>query len=51
MGMAEDMLREDVENNRAIGAHGCAAMLKHSPNGDKLRVLTHCNTGKGGIEK
>jgi len=37
--LAEDLLREDVEVNRAIGRHG-AALLP-----DPATVLTHCNAG------
>ena len=36
---AHAMCREDVENNRTLGAHG-AALLP-----DKATVLTHCNAG------
>lgn len=38
-GEAEEILREDVEVNRAIGRWG-AALIK-----DGSRVLTHCNAG------
>jgi methylthioribose-1-phosphate isomerase len=37
---------EDVELNRAIGAHGAAVMRTlHERAGRPINVLTHCNTG------
>jgi methylthioribose-1-phosphate isomerase len=36
---AERIARQDVERNRALGAHGAPLL------GDGARVLTHCNTG------
>lgn len=38
-GIAEAIHREDIENNRALGAHGAALL----PPG--AQVLTHCNAG------
>ncbi|MFD0375656.1 S-methyl-5-thioribose-1-phosphate isomerase [Streptomyces sp. NPDC059525] len=37
--------REDVEANRALGAHGADWLLKRQGEDRPLRVLTHCNTG------
>lgn len=48
---AEAMLRDDVEANRRMGAHGAdalaaaAAAAGRGSAGGRLRVLTHCNTG------
>lgn len=40
----EAMLLKDIEDNKAIGAHGARAIL--SAGGESAaRVLTHCNTG------
>lgn len=39
----EAMLRKDIEDNRAIGTNGAAAILKNTDG--MVRVLTHCNTG------
>jgi methylthioribose-1-phosphate isomerase len=39
LGAAEQLARDDIVRNRALGAHGAALL----PNGS--RVLTHCNTG------
>ena len=36
---AEEILREDVEANMAIGRHGAALL------GDRVTLLTHCNAG------
>ncbi|KAL4457683.1 hypothetical protein ABPG75_012548 [Micractinium tetrahymenae] len=46
----EEMLREDVAANKAMGAHGAAALLaaaqaRGRAADGRLRVLTHCNTG------
>lgn len=41
---AEAMLAKDVADNRAIGAHGAAALLEPAGKGN-IRLLTHCNTG------
>lgn len=40
---AEAMLAADVADNRAIGEHGAAAILKSAAG--PVSVLTHCNTG------
>ncbi|MEU6593003.1 S-methyl-5-thioribose-1-phosphate isomerase [Streptomyces sp. NPDC046881] len=37
--------REDVEANRAMGAHGADWLLKRIGEDRPLRILTHCNTG------
>lgn len=40
----EEMLRKDIEDNKAIGTNGANAILQNSTDG-MVRVLTHCNTG------
>jgi methylthioribose-1-phosphate isomerase len=47
---AETMMEADIANNRSIGMHGMHAILSEASarglrGGDKLRLLTHCNTG------
>ena len=43
---AEKMLVDDVSDNEAIGRHGAEWILKHaSTQGQKVSILTHCNTG------
>ncbi|MDX2763530.1 S-methyl-5-thioribose-1-phosphate isomerase [Streptomyces europaeiscabiei] len=37
--------REDVDANRAMGAHGADWLLKRVGVDRPLRILTHCNTG------
>lgn len=37
--------REDVQANRAMGAHGADWLLKRAGEDRPLRILTHCNTG------
>ncbi|MFJ4623980.1 S-methyl-5-thioribose-1-phosphate isomerase [Streptomyces sp. NPDC088812] len=37
--------REDVDANRAMGAHGADWLLKKAGEDRPLRILTHCNTG------
>ncbi|KAJ8667203.1 hypothetical protein QAD02_008865 [Eretmocerus hayati] len=39
------MLEKDIADNKAIGDHGAAEILKKNPNEKQVRVLTHCNTG------
>lgn len=39
------MLEKDVADNKAIGDHGAAEILKKSSNEEQVRVITHCNTG------
>jgi methylthioribose-1-phosphate isomerase len=39
LAAAEDLARDDVVRNRALGAHGAALLPK------RARVLTHCNAG------
>ncbi|RYG99710.1 hypothetical protein EON65_50035 [archaeon] len=41
---AEEIWKEDIRTNRAMGQHGLAQILK-LVNRDKIRVLTICNTG------
>jgi len=42
----EAMLEKDVSDNQAIGGYGAKALLSHAQcSGEKIRVLTHCNTG------
>ena len=42
----EAMMAADVSDNRAIGMYGAAAILTGLPAEAKVRVLTHCNTGR-----
>nr|XP_010952465.1 methylthioribose-1-phosphate isomerase isoform X3 [Camelus bactrianus] len=43
---AEDMLEKDLRDNRSIGDLGARHLLERAaPGGDKVTVLTHCNTG------
>ncbi|MFF8644571.1 S-methyl-5-thioribose-1-phosphate isomerase [Streptomyces sp. NPDC015345] len=44
---ADAVVREDLDANHAMGAHGADWLLKRvAPKGERpLRVLTHCNTG------
>ncbi len=51
---AEDMLSRDVSQNKVMGRHGAEALLEacrargsvnSSGESEKIRVLTHCNTG------
>lgn len=39
------MLTKDIEDNKAIGRHGCEAILNSLSGDGTVRVLTHCNTG------
>lgn len=39
----EEMLRKDIEDNRAIGTNGANAILQNTDG--LVRILTHCNTG------
>uniref|UniRef100_A0A8C6Y424 Methylthioribose-1-phosphate isomerase n=1 Tax=Naja naja TaxID=35670 RepID=A0A8C6Y424_NAJNA len=41
---AEALLDKDLEDNKSIGEHGACHLLQHVGQ-DKVRVLTHCNTG------
>lgn len=41
----EAMLQKDIEDNKAIGAHGAQAILSSIQGDSPIRVLTHCNTG------
>lgn len=47
---AEDLMAEDISSNKVMGGYGADAMLAAAQargrgQGDKIRVLTHCNTG------
>jgi len=42
---AEQMLIDDVADNRAIGDHGAKWLINQNPSLPKFKVLTHCNTG------
>lgn len=42
---AEKMLEDDVKDNEAIGANGAEWILRRAHRGQKVCVLTHCNTG------
>lgn len=44
VGEIEGMLAKDVSDNQSVGRHGAEHMLQLT-NADKLKVLTHCNTG------
>lgn len=42
----EDMLAKDLRDNRSIGDLGARHLLERAaPEGGKVIVLTHCNTG------
>ncbi|KAM3834976.1 methylthioribose-1-phosphate isomerase [Vipera latastei] len=41
---AEALLDKDLEDNKSIGEHGACHLLQQAGQ-DKVRVLTHCNTG------
>ena len=47
IGEAEQMLEDDVSDNKAIGRHGAAAIMAHlaASGRSQARMLTHCNTG------
>lgn len=43
---AEEMLEKDLRDNRNIGDLGARHLLERAaPEGGKVTVLTHCNTG------
>ena len=43
---AEQMLVDDVSDNKAIGEHGADWILKHAAGQkDQVSIMTHCNTG------
>ena len=44
VGEIEVMLENDIKDNMNIGNFGADHILK-SANGEKVKVLTHCNTG------
>lgn len=41
---AEEMMRKDIMDNKAIGNFGAEYILKNAKS-DSVKVLTHCNTG------
>ncbi|KAL6333501.1 hypothetical protein AAG906_028686 [Vitis piasezkii] len=43
-GAAEDMSKEDIAANRAIGLYGVSFLQSHIKDSKSLRSLTHCNT-------
>ena len=46
--LAHEIAEEDVETNRMLGVHGLALIrdiLARKPQGEPVRVLTHCNAG------
>jgi methylthioribose-1-phosphate isomerase len=45
--LADRMAEEDVERNRALGAHGLEVLREaaEARRGEPVRVLTHCNAG------
>ncbi len=48
MQLAHEIAEEDVETNRMLGVHGLALIrdiLARKPQGEPVRVLTHCNAG------
>ena len=46
MEAAEDMLKEDVAANKAIGLDGASFLRSHIKGSKSLSILTHCNTGR-----
>ncbi|KAJ3119902.1 S-methyl-5-thioribose-1-phosphate isomerase [Nowakowskiella sp. JEL0407] len=45
---AEKMLEDDISDNKNIGKYGAEFILKNAPEShkpNKIRILTHCNTG------
>ena len=42
---AEQMLTDDVNDNKAIGKHGAEWVTRHTKFNPQISVLTHCNTG------
>ncbi|MEM6657780.1 MAG: S-methyl-5-thioribose-1-phosphate isomerase [Pseudomonadota bacterium] len=46
--LAQNILEEDIDINRRIGEHGLALIrdiADKKPNGEPVRLLTHCNAG------
>ena len=43
-GVTEDMSKEDIAANRAIGLYGVSFLQSHIKYSNSLRSLTHCNT-------
>ncbi|KAF5290143.1 hypothetical protein FQR65_LT11655 [Abscondita terminalis] len=41
----EKMLDDDISDNKAIGKFGAETILSGTPENEKVRILTHCNTG------
>lgn len=44
---AEQMLKDDVQDNENIGKHGASWIAQHSPKSQSgpVSIVTHCNTG------
>lgn len=42
---AEQMLIDDVNDNKAIGRHGAEWITRHTNPDPEISILTHCNTG------
>jgi methylthioribose-1-phosphate isomerase len=42
---AEQMLVDDVKDNKNIGKYGAEYILENAKNKESISVLTHCNTG------
>ena len=42
---AEKVLNDDIEVNKAIGQAGAEFLLRNRQNGERLAIMTHCNTG------
>ena len=45
LAFLEGMLAADVSDNKVMGAHGAAAILRTTP-APRLNIITHCNTGQ-----
>jgi methylthioribose-1-phosphate isomerase len=43
IALAEEMMQQDILDNRAIGRHGADWIMANTK--EKIRILTHCNTG------
>ncbi|CAL8138234.1 unnamed protein product [Orchesella dallaii] len=41
----EELVKTDLETNKAIGDHGANDIIKRAQAGGNVNVLTHCNTG------
>jgi S-methyl-5-thioribose-1-phosphate isomerase len=45
VAQAEKFFADDVKANKALGSYGAAALTARLPSRDRLKILTHCNTG------